>query len=101
MSRPRLELRDLRSLDRRSMYSIFHPLDPNERLPRELILEGRRSRWLEKRALLTWVGMLYLPALMLTVVVLGSFKLSALIAFGAAGMVLLGVYIFVMSAKEP
>ena len=83
------------------MYSIFHPLDPNERLPRELILEGRRFRWLEKRGLLTWVGMLYLPALMLTVVVLGSFRLSALIAFGVAGMVLLAVYIFVMSAKEP
>jgi len=31
--------RDLRSLDRRSMNSIFAPLDPNERLPRELLLE--------------------------------------------------------------
>ena len=34
--------RDLRSLDRRSMYSIFAPLDADERLPRELILEGKR-----------------------------------------------------------
>ena len=83
------------------MYSIFHPLDPNERLPRELILEGRRYRFLEKRALLTWVGVLYLPALMLTVVVLGSFKVGALVAFGVAGIALLGVYVFVASAKEP
>jgi hypothetical protein len=83
------------------MYSIFHPLDPNERLPRELIFEGRRYRFLEKRALLTWVGVLYLPALLLTVVVLGSFKLGALFAFGIAGLVLVGVYVYVASAREP
>jgi hypothetical protein len=100
MGRPRLELRDLRSLERRSMYSIFHPLDPNERLPRELIYEGRRYRFLEKRALLTWVGALYLPAVMLTVVVLGSFNLGALFGFGIAGLVLVGVYVYVASAKE-
>jgi hypothetical protein len=100
MSR-RLELRDLRSLERRSMYSIFHPLDVNERLPRELIMEGRRYRFLEKRTLLTWVGVLYLPTLMLTVVVLGSFNLGALVAFGIAGLALLGVYLYTLSAKEP
>ena len=101
MGRPRLELRDLRSLERRSMYSIFHPLDPNERLPREMIVEGRRYRFLEKRPLLTWLGVLYLPALMLTVVVLGSLNVGALIAFGTAGLVLVGVYVFVAVAKEP
>jgi hypothetical protein len=101
MGRRRLELRDLRSLERRSMYSIFHPLDPNERLPRELIFEGRRYRFLEKRAVLTWVGVLYLPALMLTVVVLGSLSLGALAAFGIAGLALVGVYVYVASAKEP
>jgi hypothetical protein len=83
------------------MYSIFHPLDPNERLPRELIFEGRRYRFLEKRALLTWVGVLYLPMLMLTVVVLGSFNVGALVAFGIAGVALLAVYVYVASAKEP
>ena len=83
------------------MYSIFHPLDPNERLPRELIVEARRHRFLDKRALLTWVGVLYLPMLMLTVVVLGSFNAGALVAFGAAGVALLGVYIYVASAREP
>jgi len=36
----------MRSLDRRSMYQIFAPLDPNERLPRELLFE--------KRPNLTW-----------------------------------------------
>ena len=82
------------------MYSIFHPLDPNERLPRELILESRRYRFLERRTLFAWVGVLYLPALMLTVVVLGSFNLGALIAFGVAGLGLAAVYVYVAAAKE-
>lgn len=83
------------------MYSIFHALDPNERLPRELILEARRYRFLEKRALLTWVGVLYLPVLMLTIVVLGSFNVGALVAFAIAGFALAAVYVYVAYAKEP
>ena len=97
----RLELRDLRSLERRSMYSIFHPLDPNERLPRELLMEGRRYRFLERRTLFMWVGVLYLPALMLTVVVLGSLSLGALVAFGTAALALAGVYLYTISARKP
>ncbi len=38
------------------MYSIFHALDPNERLPRELILEARRYRWVSRGKLFTFVG---------------------------------------------
>jgi hypothetical protein len=34
-----LEERDLRSLERRSMYSIFKPLDPDERVSRRLQLD--------------------------------------------------------------
>ena len=96
----RLELRDLRSLERRSMYSIFHPLDVNERLPRELLLEGRRYRWLEMRHLQI-VGFLYLPALILMVVVIGSANFSLLLAFAVAGIALLGVFLYVVSAREP
>lgn len=40
MNRPVRE-RDLRSLERRSLYQIFAPLDPDERLPRESLLERR------------------------------------------------------------
>jgi hypothetical protein len=98
--RRRLELRDLRSLERRSMYSIFHPLDPNERLPRELMLEGRRHRLFEVQSLLTWVGVLYLPALILTVVVLGSLNINVVVAFGVAGLALLAVYVYVLSTKS-
>ena len=34
-----VEERDFRSLERRSMYSIFKPLDPNEHVSRKLQLE--------------------------------------------------------------
>jgi hypothetical protein len=98
--RRRLELRDLRSLERRSMYSIFHPLDPNERLPRELMLEGRRHRLFEIKSLLTWVGALYLPALILIVVVLGSLNVNAMVAAGVSGLALLGVYVFVLATRS-
>jgi hypothetical protein len=78
------------------MYSIFHPLDANERLPRELILEGRRYRWLEVRHL-EILGFLYLPALILTVVVIGSVSMT--VAFVVAGAALLGVFAYVLSAR--
>jgi hypothetical protein len=78
------------------MYSIFHPLDVNERLPRELILEGRRYRWLELRHL-EILGFVYLPLLILTVVILGSF--SMLVAFAVAGVAFAGVFAYVLSAR--
>ena len=82
------------------MYSIFHPLDPNERLPRELILEGKRYRLPEKSTLFAIVGVAYLPALMLAVIVLGSLNVSALVAFGLAGLALIGVYVYVVSTRS-
>ena len=60
------EERELRSLDRRSMYSIFAPLDAEERLPRELILEGKRHRIIGRREL---AGALWLPTLFLILAV--------------------------------
>jgi hypothetical protein len=81
------------------MYSIFRPLDPNERLPRELMLEGRRFRHLERSTLLTIVGVLYLPVLLLWVVVLGSFQVGALVAFGVAGLILAAAYVYVLRAR--
>ena len=95
-----LELRNLRSLERKSMYSIFHPLDPNERLPRELILEGRRHRWFAQRTLFGLVGTLYLPGLILTIVVLGSLNLSLVFAFAIAGVVLALVFVYVLAARQ-
>ena len=62
MTRHVTEERELRSLDRRSMYSIFAPLDANERLPRELIMEARRHRTLGRREL---AAALWLPSVFL------------------------------------
>jgi hypothetical protein len=62
MARHVTEERDLRSLDRRSMYSIFAPLDANERLPRELIMEGKRHSTVGRREL---AAALWLPAVFL------------------------------------
>jgi hypothetical protein len=81
------------------MYSIFHPLDPNERLPRELMLEGRRHRLFEIGSLLTWVGFLYLPALILVVVILGSFNVAVAVAIAGAGLV--AVYAYVVATRSP
>ncbi|HEX2645938.1 MAG TPA: hypothetical protein VHO95_01805 [Candidatus Dormibacteraeota bacterium] len=98
---PRKELRDFRSLERRSMYSIFHALDPNERLPRELVLEGKRWRALDWHLMLWILGVTYLPALMLIVVLLGALHVNPLLAFGVAGAALIAVYVFVLATKRP
>jgi hypothetical protein len=96
----RLQLSDLRSLERRSMYSIFAPLDPNERLPRELLLESRRYRWLGRR-LRPWVAaMLYLPGIMLAVIVLGAMHVDPMVSFTVAGLMLAGFYVYAIMAKH-
>ncbi len=87
-----------RSLERRSMYSIFARLDPNERLPRELILEGKRHRRMGMR----WIelgAVFYLPALILAVVLLGSAGLSPAVAFAAAGVMFVGFLIYAAYGK--
>jgi hypothetical protein len=93
-----LQERDLRSLDRRSLYSIFHPLDAGERLPRELILEGDRHRLMDIRRL-ELAGALYLPTLMLALLVMGSVGVNALVAFGVAGLLLTGFLLYALSGK--
>lgn len=96
MKRP-LEERDLRSLNRRSMFSIFAPLNPNERLPRELILEGKRRVGGLRR--IEIAGALYLPALMLAVVVMGGAGLNGMIAFGVVGLMLVGFCAYAVAGK--
>jgi|ERR1700682_1168866 len=98
MGQRTLQERDLRSLDRRSMYSIFHPLDAGERLPRELVLEGERHRLIDIRRL-ELAGALYLPALMLAVLVMAWAGLSAVVAFGVAGLLFAGFLVYALSGK--
>jgi len=91
-------LRELRSLERQSMYSIFAPLDPDERLPRELLMEGRRYRQIGRREL---AGALWLPALLLLVVILSALHVNPLLAFAGAGAGLIAVYVIVLTTKRP
>jgi hypothetical protein len=88
---------DLRSLDRRRMYEIFSPLDADERLPRELLLEGRRFRSLGRREA---AGVLWLPSLLLTITAVKWMGGSGLAAVGAAGGALVALGIFARSGKR-
>src|SRR5439155_22917873 len=97
MRRPR-ERSDLRSLERRSMYSICHSVDVSERLPRAAIVARRRYRWLDRR-MFDIVGFLCLPALILAIVVMGSANLSLLLAFALAGLAFIGVFAYIVSVS--
>jgi hypothetical protein len=97
MTRHVTEERDLRSLERRSMYSIFAPLDANERLPRELVLEARRHKTLGRREL---AGALWLPALFLIVALVAWARVNALAAFSAIALLYAGFWAFVLFGER-
>jgi hypothetical protein len=80
------------------MYSIFHPLDTDERLPRELILEGKRHRLVEIRYLEV-LGLLYLPALLLTIILIGTAQINEVYAFAVAGVLAAGFFVYALVAK--
>jgi hypothetical protein len=90
-----LEERDLRSLQRRSMYSIFPPLDAEEPLTRELVREAKRQRYFSVKRMEV-AAFLYLPVLMVVVVVIGSAHLSPLLGFAVAGVLLVGFFLYAM-----
>src|ERR1700686_3081718 len=97
MTRHVTEERELRSLDRRSIYSIFAPLDANERLPRELILEARRHRTLGRREL---AGALWLPALFLMIALVAWAHVSAIDALAAVVLLYGGFWAFVLVGER-
>ena len=80
------------------MYSIYHPLDVNERLPGELMLEGRRKRIIDSNRF-QLAGVLYLPALILAMVVMGSVGVNELVESGVCGLLLVGSFIFALTGK--
>jgi hypothetical protein len=98
-----------RSLERKRMYTIFAPLDPDERLPREMLQErptggalflglvGRRYGPLGRREL---AGMLWLPALAAVLVVAGWTNMNGPVAFGLIAFLLLGLVAFVLSGER-
>ena len=98
MSRQPLRESDMRSLERRRMYTIFHPLDADEPLPREKLVEGRRHLIGEVRRLEV-AAALYLPALLMAIYVMGSAGADPLVAFGIAGLMFVAFFVWVVSGK--
>ena len=93
----RLEERDLRSLERKSMYSIFAPLDVNERLPRELLLESRRYRLIGRPEV---AGLLWLPALFIVLMAMGWLNAGTLIALGVISLLFAAFCVYARSGKR-
>jgi hypothetical protein len=94
---PQVREADMRSLDRRRMYEIFAPLDADERLPRELVLESRRFKSLGRREA---AGILWLPSLLLTLTAVKWVGGGAPVAVAAAGGVLVALGLFAKSGKH-
>jgi hypothetical protein len=87
----------LRSLERKSMDSIFAPLDANEPLPRELLKDARRYKTLGRWEL---AGALWLPALVV-VLFLGAWSdVGTPMALGAVGLLLLGFVVFAITGRR-
>jgi len=88
---------ELRSLERQRMYEIFAPLDPEERLPRELLIEQRRFRSVGRREL---AGMLWLPALLVAMIGAGWVTGNASIVIGAVLATLGALCVFAITGKR-
>jgi len=88
---------DMRSLDRRRLYEIFAPLDPDERLPRELLIEQRRFRSVGRREV---AGLLWLPSLLVSLSVLSWMDAGGLAAVGLAAALLAALWWFAQSGKR-
>ena len=76
------------------MYEIFAPLDANERLPRELLIDGRRFRSVGRREA---AGLLWPPSLLISITVITWIGGGGLMAVVAAGAVLAALALFALS----
>jgi hypothetical protein len=88
---------DMRSLERRRMYEIFAPLDPDERLPRELLMEQRRFRSVGRREV---AGLVWLPALLISLSFLSWLGGGAPVAIGVAAVLFASLWLFAHSGKR-
>ena len=77
------------------MYSIFRPLNPEEPLTRELVREAKRQRYFSVKRM-EIAGYLYLPVLMLTVLGVNAVHAGPLVGFSAAGVLLIGFFVYAM-----
>ena len=88
---------DMRSLERRSMYRIFAPLDADEPLPRELLLAGRRHRSVGRSEL---AGALWLPALAIVFLLSAWTKVNGLLALGIIVLLFVTFWMFARSGER-
>lgn len=77
------------------MFSIFGKLDPEEPLPREMLVEANRHRYFSIKRMEV-AAYLYLPVLILVLTVLLSMNVNAIVAFGIAGALLAGFLVYAM-----
>lgn len=98
MARQPLRESGLRSVNRKSMYSVFAPLDPNERLPRELLDEGPPPRRMSLLASTydqpgrkELAGVIWLPTVVLILVAARLGWLNPLMTMGALGLFAIGL----------
>jgi len=91
--------RDLRSLDRPGLYRVFAPLDEEERLPRELLMERpTRHLWGYELGWSQLAGLLWIPTMALTVAMTMWLVHSALAALAMTGLLLI---VFKLIAAQP
>jgi hypothetical protein len=88
---------DLRSLDRARMYTIFKPLDVDERLPREQLMASRRFRTLGRWEL---AGAIWLPALAVIMTVGGWTQLPSAVSLAAVGVTFLALLAFAVAGDR-
>jgi hypothetical protein len=91
----------MRSLERRSLNSIFAPLDPDERLPRELIHEGERFRiYKDDPGYRHLASFAWPPALILTVGLVTSWFASATVGLLAAALLFIAFGWFILGRRR-
>ena len=97
MTRQTVHESDLRSLERKRMYTIFAPLDADEPLPRELVLAARRHRTLGRWEL---AGALWLPILFAILVLAGWVQVPPVLALGAIGLTFAGLVAYAVAGDR-
>lgn len=78
------------------MYTIFAPLDDDEPLPRELLIEARRHRGLGRREV---AGLLWLPGLAAVLYLAALTNMSPVVGLALVLFLLLGLIVFAVSDK--
>jgi len=79
------------------MYTIFKPLDAEERLPREQVLAGKRFRSVGRWEL---AGAIWLPSLVVVMVLGQWFNAPAPMALAAVGLTFLALLAFALAGDR-